>query len=133
MPLLNMTSTFDRNKWCRCTSSLCLMTIGWITSSFNVQDHPLSDEYKIKAVFLYNFAQFVEWPEKAFSQTEPALVIGVLGSDPFGTYLDETVRGEMINNMPLVVKRYVNVSEVSVCHILFVSKVAKENPEAIVS
>ncbi len=61
-------------------------------------------EYQLKAVFLFNFAQFVEWPASAFPNAETPLVIGILGEDPFGAYLDETVRGETVNDRPLVVR-----------------------------
>ena len=81
-----------------------------------------SKEYQIKAVFLFNFAQFVEWPPTAFTGANTPLVIGVLGEDPFGAYLDETVRGEAVNNRPLAVERYRGVDEIRTCHILFVSR-----------
>ena len=83
---------------------------------------PPSPEYQLKAVFLFNFAQFVEWPASAFPSLETPLVIGVLGEDPFGPYLDETVREEKVNDRPLVVRRYRSVEEISGCHILFVSR-----------
>jgi hypothetical protein len=79
-------------------------------------------EYQLKAVFLFNFAQFVEWPASAFPGPETPLVIGVLGQDPFGPYLDETVRGEKVNDRPLVVRRYRSVEEITTCHILFISR-----------
>lgn len=78
-------------------------------------------EFQVKAVFLYNFAQFVEWPASAFEGPESPLVIGVLGLDPFGSFLDETVQGERVNGRPLVVRRYRSVSEIDRCHILFIS------------
>ncbi len=80
-----------------------------------------SRENQIKAVFLFNFAQFVEWPARAFPETQTPLVIGVLGGDPFGAFLDETVRGEKVNNRPLVIQRYRRVEEIQTCHILFIS------------
>jgi uncharacterized protein DUF4154 len=79
-------------------------------------------EYQLKAVFLFNFAQFVEWPTEAFPEARTPLIIGVLGQDPFGAYLDETVRGETVNGRPLAVQRYLRVDEVKTCHILFVSR-----------
>jgi uncharacterized protein DUF4154 len=81
-----------------------------------------SAEYQIKAVFLFNLAQFVDWPSKAFPESGKPLVIGVLGEDPFGSYLDETLRGEKVQNRPLVLQRYRRVSEVRVCHVLFISR-----------
>jgi uncharacterized protein DUF4154 len=86
-----------------------------------VQSAPAA-EYQVKAVFLFNFAQFVEWPPSAFSQSQTPLVIGVLGQDPFGAYLDETVRGERVNNRPLTVRRYRRVEEIQTCHVLFISR-----------
>lgn len=81
----------------------------------------LSREFQVKAVFLFNFAQFVEWPAGAFESPTSPLVIGVLGLDPFGPYLDEAVSGEKVNGHPLVVQRYRRVSDIGACHILFVS------------
>ena len=88
-------------------------------------------EYQVKAVFLYNFAQFVEWPEAAFPDAQTPLVIGVLGEDPFGGYLEDTVRGEKVNNRPLVIERYRRVEEVRICHILFISRSEADRLEKI--
>lgn len=81
----------------------------------------LPNEFQIKAVFLYNFAQFVDWPPDAFESSDSPLIIGVLGMDPFGDFLEATVRGETVNGRRLVVERYRWVSEVDECHVLFVS------------
>ncbi len=78
-------------------------------------------EYQVKAVFLYNFAQFVEWPAAAFADERAPLVIGVLGADPFGPDLDAAVRGETVNHRPLLVRRYRDISQVEACHILYIS------------
>ncbi len=79
-------------------------------------------EYQVKAVFLFNFTQFVEWPPGTFATPEAPFVIGILGSDPFGRQLDEVVRGETVNRRPLVVQRYGSVADVSNCNILFISR-----------
>jgi hypothetical protein len=79
-------------------------------------------EYQVKAVFLFNFAQFVEWPSAAFSGARAPIVIGVLGQNPFGSYLDDTVRGETVEDRPLEVQRYRRVEEIKNCHILFISR-----------
>jgi hypothetical protein len=81
-----------------------------------------SKEYQLKAVFLFNFAQFVEWPTNSFPDPRTPLVIGVLGEDPFGAFLDEAVRGEVVNEHPLVIERYRQVAEIKECHILFISQ-----------
>lgn len=79
-------------------------------------------EYQIKAVFLFNFAQFVEWPDKAFTNANAPIVIGILGEDPFGTALDEAIRGERVNGRPLTVVRVSRIQDLGICHILFISR-----------
>jgi hypothetical protein len=86
-------------------------------------------EYQIKAVFLFNFAEFVDWPPRAFEDAQSPLVIGVLGDDPFGTSLDEAVRDEKVNNRPLVIRRFQRVEDVTTCHILFLGLTEPEQLE----
>jgi hypothetical protein len=90
-------------------------------------------EYQLKAVFLFNFAQFVEWPPQAFPDAQAPLIIGVLGMDPFGAYLDETVRGATVNNRPLIVQRYGRVEDINTCHILFISRSETDRLEQILA
>lgn len=78
-------------------------------------------EYDLKAVFLYNFATFVEWPPAAFGSPEAPFVIGVLGQDPFGSALDEVAAGEKVKGRRLVVRRCRTIEEGAACHILFIS------------
>ena len=92
-----------------------------------------SPEYQVKAVFLFNFAQFVDWPAKAFPEPQAPMIIGVLGNDPFGAYLDETVRGEKVNGRPLVVQRYRRVGEIKNCHVLFISQSEADRLEQILT
>jgi hypothetical protein len=79
-------------------------------------------EYQVKAVFLFNFGQFVEWPAQAFDTPQAPFVIGILGEDPFGNALDEVVRGESVGSRSLVVRRFKNPREISACNILFISR-----------
>jgi hypothetical protein len=82
----------------------------------------VSREFEVKAVFLFNFAQFVEWQKDAFPDASAPLVIGILGSDPFGAYLDEAVRGEKVNDRAIVIRRFSSVGDVGTCHILYISQ-----------
>jgi hypothetical protein len=90
-------------------------------------------EYQIKAVFLFNFAQFVEWPASVFADAKAPLVIGVLGDDPFGPVLDEAVRGEKIDGHPLVVRRYRRADDIADCHLLFISRTESVQHERILA
>ena len=99
---------------------LCALAGGSSTWTASAQT-PAPTEYQLKAVFLFNFAQFVEWPTNSFADAKSPIVIGVLGDDPFGNYLDALVRGEQVNHRPLVIKRYARVEDIKSCQILFIS------------
>ena len=79
-------------------------------------------EYQVKAVFLFNFTQFVEWPVDAFPEPQTSFIIGILGKDPFENYLEQTVTGEKVNGHPLVIRHYKNIEEIKTCHILFINQ-----------
>jgi hypothetical protein len=78
-------------------------------------------EYDLKAVFLYNFTTFVEWPKEARPAPGKPFIIGVLGRDPFGAVLDGVVAGESLNGTPLEVRRYRTAETARECQILFIS------------
>ncbi|MBL7700457.1 MAG: YfiR family protein [Chitinophagaceae bacterium] len=89
-------------------------------------------EYQLKAAFLFNFCQFVNWPADAFTSGEAPLVIGVLGPNPFGSYLEETVSGEKISGRPVEIRYFKEPDEVGDCHLLFIGgNNAKESSEGI--
>jgi len=79
-------------------------------------------EFRVKATFLFQFTQFVEWPVEVLSTAQTPLVIGIFGEDPFGPFLDETVRDERANGHPVAVERYRRLEDVKNCHVLFVSR-----------
>jgi len=85
------------------------------------QDSSGSSEYLIKAGFIYNFANLVQWPANAFSQPDSPIVIGILGEDPFGTILDRVLAGKRVNGRAFLVKRLKSVLDLKECHIVFVS------------
>jgi YfiR/HmsC-like len=92
------------------------------------QDTSASSEYLIKAGFIYNFANLVQWPTATFAQPDSPIVIAILGQDHFGTTLDRVLQGKKVNGRPFVIQRLKSVSEllksvadVKDCHILFIS------------
>ena len=83
--------------------------------------HPVAQtgslEYEVKAAYLFNFLKFVEFPE-----TTGPINICVAGRNPFGTLLEDTVRGEQIQGRP-VTTRVILEPEPN-CHVIFVAKEA---------
>lgn len=80
-------------------------------------------EYQVKAAFLFNFLKFIEWPP---APNGTPWVIGVLGHDPFGEMLDQTVRGKIVSGRPVEVRRYSRLDDVKGCNILFIGRATFE-------
>lgn len=81
-----------------------------------------SKEYQLKAAFLFNFAQFVKWPSDSFTSADAPFYIGILGDDPFGVALEDTIQGETINNHKLRVVRGQNFDDLKDCQLIFICK-----------
>ena len=81
-------------------------------------------EYQLKAVFLFQFSQFVEWPAAAFASGDAPFTVCVLGEDPFRKYLDDAVRGEKVGGRPFTVKRYQRIDQIGDCQVLFIARSA---------
>jgi hypothetical protein len=74
-------------------------------------------EAQLKAGFLYNFAQFVEWPTNG---TGNELVIGVMGDVNFDGALEQ-MRGREVNGRKIDVQFVDEQDDVSGCAILFIA------------
>jgi hypothetical protein len=119
-----------------CPIGLCVIlfaaNICFARSLSPQQSKPL--EYEVKAVYLYNFGRFVQWPApnpagtpSGTSTATPAVAaddsftICVLGRDPFGPVLDATLAGEVIDGRKLVAKRITSTRDATHCRIVFIS------------
>jgi hypothetical protein len=92
---------------------------------------PKPTEYEVEAAYLSNFGRFVDWqlkpaPGEAFN-------VCVLGPDPFGTLLDNALKGEQIGNTQLVARRLSGAEEISSCRILFISSMRENQLPAILA
>jgi hypothetical protein len=110
--------------------SAILLLLG--SSAAQARNAPL-DEYEIKALFLYHFAGFVTWPPDAFADDSAALVIGIVGDDPFGPYLVEAVQKERAQGRRFAIAHYAHAADVGPCHILFVAPAANDEVDAILA
>jgi hypothetical protein len=87
-------------------------------------------EYHVMAAFLYNFAKFVQWPE-ATDAAEHPFVITVLGQDPFGNVLDDTLQGKAVDGRMVTLRRVSSAEGVEPSQILFISDSEQQQLPAI--
>lgn len=110
-----------RRTWLVLAIAWTVLQFDWENRALDAQEAATLPEYQLKAVFLYNFAKFVEWPSEAFSEPTSPFVIGVDGDNPFGPYLEEAVRGKSIESHPFVVRHVRLIGDARKCHILFIA------------
>ncbi len=92
-------------------------------------------EYDIKAGYLYKFLFFIQWPEKAFDESESTIEIGILGEDHFG-YVFKKIEGESINGRKLTIKKLGEDTRPEMlreCQILFISRSLENRTWSILS
>ena len=81
-------------------------------------------EYKLKAAFIYNFSQFIEWPESSFSAPDAPFQICVVGDDPFGEIL-KPIQKRKYHTHPIEISYPKTVAEAESCRILYLDTQAK--------
>ena len=82
--------------------------------------------YQHKALFLFNFAKYTEWPKEAFADDKAPFVLGILGTDPFGKDID-IIKGKIVKGRKLEVRYFSTVAEASGCHLLFIASSETNN------
>ena len=97
----------------------CILALG-LSSGAALPAPPATPAHDLKAVFLFNFARFVEWPADAFADRATPFTIGILGDDLVGASLENIVDGESVHGRKLIARRYASIDKVEPCHILFV-------------
>jgi hypothetical protein len=81
-------------------------------------DSVTGQEYRIKAGFIYNFAKFVKWPERAFSDPESPIILCIISSHPFSDVF-LALNDKNVGGRKMVVIRYQTPEDAESCHILF--------------
>jgi len=90
-------------------------------------------EYQVKLAFLYNFAQFVNWPPEAFRNSSAPLEMCVAGQDPFRGEIEDSLRSRLVGGHPIEVKRLKANDDPKSCHIIFVRAGDKRLSERILA
>jgi len=112
-------------------------------------DTASSREYQIKAAFLYNFLQFVDWPKEKIADANKPIIIGIIGDDPFGNVI-EPLKDKPVEGRKIVIQRFKsfeslkkagendaagakqNIKALGECHVLFICASENKNLREIV-
>src|SRR5690242_7791505 len=90
-------------------------------------------EYQVKALFLVNFAKYVDWPATAFGGAASPIVIGVSGENNFGSHLEKAIEGKTVCGRAIRILAAEKDEDFAKCHMLFVSASEKKHLGEILS
>lgn len=88
-------------------------------------------EPAIKAVYLFKFAPFVQWPEAARASSADPFLVCIVGADPFGPLLDRAVAGQRVGRRPIAVRRFETVQKSAGCRIMYLAGSPAQVAEAV--
>jgi hypothetical protein len=91
---------------------------------------PDTQEYILKAAFLYRFTDYVDWGN---NNSGTDFTIAVLGKSGITDPLIEIAKEKKAQGKRIVIKEYQNINDIGDCQILFVSNDYKGGIEPVVS
>ena len=103
-------------------ATIATVILGALLRAGSVQaaEAPALSERQVKALFLFNFAKYVDWPAGAFSNSSAPIVIGVVGEDGFSDEFRRITGDRTVNDRKVVIKQIDGTADLKDCQILFV-------------
>lgn len=125
--------TFGKRRWCKFAHAwmgvFACLTLVWASPVRSADPAEPVPEYTVKAAYLLLFARYVQWPDTAFAGVDAPLVIAVVGSDPFGSVLDDTLRNQRIGSHPVQLLRVDQLSDALQAHVVFLAASSKREEQ----
>ena len=101
---------------------ILLLFVNVVHGYVNAQDD------KFKALFIYNFTKYMEWPE---SKRTGDFKIGVLGNSPITNELKAFTAKKTVGQQKIVVDEILAIADCQKYHIVFVPTKASSNVDEI--
>lgn len=117
-----MRSNFNFNFFNMKKSALVILGLFAVVLSAKAQDE------KFKALFMYNFTKYIEWPQNKQSGD---FVIGVVGDSPIIEELNAIAQRKTVGSQTIKVKQISASDEVTKMHIVYVPEGKSDNAESL--
>ena len=117
-----MRSNFNFNFFNMKKSALVILGLFAVVFSAKAQDE------KFKALFMYNFTKYIEWPQNKQSGD---FVIGVVGDSPIIEELNAIAQRKTVGSQTIKVKQISASDEVTKMHIVYVPEGKSDNAESL--
>jgi hypothetical protein len=112
----------------------CVVALLLITAPTPAQSSGPS-EYQLKAAFLFNFVKFIDWPDQSFASPQAPFSVCVIGQDPFGPALDDSLAGKTVGAHAVQVNRFPNprsLADAQHCQIAFISTSERDHLHEVI-
>ncbi len=94
-------------------------------------ENAMEREYEIKAAYIYNFINYIDWPDNAFPASGGTITIGIVGQSPFAAALN-TLNGKQVKGRTLALKQVTDIKDLDQCQIVFINSSEKSRlPELL--
>jgi hypothetical protein len=91
------------------------------------------DEHRVKAGFLFHFAQLVDWPADTLTGADNSLFVCTPGDDPFQGALESTVKGKAIANRVIHIRHLKQTEDMKGWCIHFLGKAQSKHMPMLVA
>jgi hypothetical protein len=106
------------------TSYLLLLSLLINIGTVNAQNE------KYKAIFIYNFTKYIEWPA---SVKQDKFIIGVYGNSPIIKNLTNICKNKTAGSKQIEIKHYSSIDQISNCNILYITKSKRNKTTGVAS
>jgi hypothetical protein len=104
----------------RSTIQTILLTVALTGLGADVRAQRSTSEYAVKASFIFNVANFVEWPASAFASSTAPLRVSVVAAHKLPDFV-AALQGKSIRGHAVVVEEYETADKVGPSHVVFVA------------
>jgi hypothetical protein len=117
-------------RWVSLLAAFFLL-LGWAGQRTKAQT--AAEEYRVKAAFIFHFAQLVDWPPEKPTGADNSLVLCTLGDDPFEGVLEGTVAGKAIGNRIVRIRHLGEPQDMQACQVVFLGRAQSKRIPMLVS
>jgi hypothetical protein len=96
------------------------LALGWVSVPASLAGElPALPEHQLKALYLFNFTRYVEWPDQAFGGTNTCYTIGIAGSQEICADLRQITNQKTIHERKIQVRQIDCADDARGCHIVY--------------
>lgn len=87
---------------------------------------PALSDSALQVLYLYNFAKFIEWPEKVFREKQAPIRLCIYGEKPSEIRLSAgSIEGKIVQGREIAIRRNATLAELNDCQMVFISGAEK--------